>query len=87
MSQDVSSKNYVDRNTITAVGGVEPSDTNMSIGSDRVRSLSCTAVIPGKGFVLMLGNFSNSLEYTVAEPTKKPFPVLLNTEERLTSVK
>ena len=68
--QDVATNNYVDRNTIT-VGDVVPSDINMSVGSNRVRSLGCTDLTPGNGFVLTLRNFSNSLEYDEEEPPKK----------------
>ena len=44
-------------NTSTTVGGVVPSDINVIVGSNRVRSLGCTDLTPGKGFVLTLGNY------------------------------
>ena len=77
LDQDVATKNYVDKNT--TVGRIAPNDINMNVGSDRIRSLGCTD-LTDLGFVLMQGNFSNLLEYAIAEPTKKPIHVSLNTE-------
>ena len=61
---------YVDRNTITAIGDVMPSDIKLRFASNRVRSLGYTDGTSGKGFVLVLGNISSSpcsLEYTVTD--------------------
>lgn len=79
LNQDVATKTYVDRNSFTTAGGVMLSDINMGVRSDKVRRQGCTDLTPGKGFILILGNFSILLEWTIAEPPKT-IPVSLNTK-------
>ena len=57
-----------------------PDDIDMNVASVMIRSIRCTDLTPCKGFVLMLGNYSNSQEIAVAEPRLKSKTVYLNTD-------
>ena len=52
LNQNVATKNYVDKNTITIVEGVMTSDIKISAVFDRVRSLGCTDLTLGKRSLL-----------------------------------
>ena len=64
-NQDVSTKNYVDKNAITTDGGVVYGDIQLSVGSDLVRSVGCNDLTAGKKFTLLLGSDTNMLSYSV----------------------
>ena len=65
-NQDVSNKNYVDKNAITIDGGVVYyGDIKLNVGSDSVRSLECNDLSTGEKFTLLLGSDTNMLSYSV----------------------
>ena len=73
-NQDVATKNYVDTNAFTTVGGVVSGDIKLSVGSDLVTSLGCNDLSAGKKFTLLLGTDSNMLTYSVPN-SGLPLPI------------
>ena len=78
-NQDVSTKNYVDKNAITTDGGVVYGDIKLSIGSDLVRSLGCNDLTGSKKFTLLLGRDTNMLTYFIPN-SGLPVPIKIKTD-------
>ena len=53
--------NYVDKNAITADGGVVYGDIKLSVGSGLIRSLGCNDPTACKKFTLLLGTDTYTL--------------------------
>ena len=66
-NQAVASKNYVDANAFTTVGGVVSGDIKLNVGSDLVRSLGCNNLTTGKKFTLLLGTDTNIIAYSLPD--------------------
>ena len=54
LNQDVTTKNYIDKNTFTTAGGVVYGDIKLNVGFDLIRSLGCNNLTTGKKFTLLL---------------------------------
>ena len=78
-NQDVATKNYVDTNAFTTVGGVVSGDIKLNVGSDMARSLGCSDLTAGKKFTLLLGSDTNMLSYSVRN-SGLSVPVMLKTD-------
>ena len=63
-NQDVASKNYVEINGFTTVGGGVSGDIKLNVASYLVRSLGCNNITSGKKFTLLLGTDTNMLSYS-----------------------
>ena len=66
-NQDVATKNYVYKNSITTDGGVVYGDIKLNVGSDLVRSLGCNDLTMGMKFTLLLGTDTNVLSYSLPD--------------------
>ena len=73
-NQDVATKNYVDINAYTKVGGFVSRDIKLNVGSDLVKSLGSDDLSAGKKFTLLLGSDKNMLLYSVPN-SGLPLPV------------
>ena len=76
---DVATKNYVETNAFTTIGGVVSGDIKLNISSDLVMSLGCNDLIAGKKFTLLLGTDTNMLTYSVPN-SGLPVPIKIKTE-------
>ena len=83
-NQDVATKNYVDKNTITTAGGVMSDDIKLNVGSELVRSLGCNDLKTGKKFTLLLGSDGNVLSYSLPDSQLK-VPIKIKTDRGLSS--
>ena len=63
-NQDVATKNYVNKNAFTTVGGIVSGDIKLNVGSDFRRSLGCNNITTGNKFTLLLGADTNILSYS-----------------------
>ena len=78
-NQDVASKNYADKHTITTAGRVMSGDIKLSVDSDLVRSLGCNDLSAGKKFTLLLESDTNMLSYSVPN-SGLPVPIKIKTD-------
>ena len=83
-NQDVASKNYGDKHTITTAGRVMSGDIKLSADSDLVRSLGCNDLSAGKKFTLLLESDTNMLTYSLPDSQLK-VPIKIKTDGGLSS--
>ena len=78
-NHDVATKNHVDKNAFTTVGGVVSCDIKLSVCSDLVRSLGCNDLSAGKKFTHLQGTDTNLLTYSVPN-SGLPVPIKIKTD-------
>ena len=78
-NQDVASKNYVDTNAFTTVGGVVSGDIKLNFGPVLARSLGCNDLTAGKKFTLLLGTDTNMLSFSVPN-SELPVPIKIKAD-------
>ena len=67
-SQDVATKNYVDTNAFTTVGGVVSGDIKVNVCSDLIRSVGCDDLSIGTKFARLLGSDHDILSFSIPHP-------------------
>ena len=77
--QDVTTKNYVDKNAITTAGSVVSGDIKLNVGSDLERCLGCIRLTTGKKFTLLLGSDTNVLSYSLPD-SQLNVPIKIKTD-------
>ena len=70
-NQDVATKNYVDKNTITTARSVVSGDIKLNVGSDLAICLGCNDLITSKKFTRLLGSDTNVLSYSLPDSQLK----------------
>ena len=78
LNRDVGTKNYVDKNGSTTVGGVVSGDIKVNVGSDLVNCLGCNYFTTGKKFTLLLGTGTIMLSYSLPY-SQLPVPIKIKT--------
>ena len=78
-NHDVATKNYVDTNAFTTVGGVVSGDIKLNVASELLRSLGCNDLSACKKFTLLLGTDTNMLTYSVPN-SGLPVPIKIKTD-------
>ena len=63
-NQDFATKNYLDKNAITAIADVLPGDIKLNVDSDLVRNLESNDLTTGKKFTFLLETDTNMLSYS-----------------------
>ena len=78
-NQDIATKNDVDKNAFTKVGGFVSGDIKLNDVFDLVRSLGCDDLSAFKKFTLLLGSDKNMQSYSVPN-SGLPLPVKIKTD-------